>query len=1579
MALQLPLDVVSTSTCNGAYAAYRVSSSYIGPTMTVRRSVDNVTLDFYANAYGQLGTALNGTGTTLESWLNTSSGYVTKWYDQSGKGNHATQTSTSNQPIIDCVNNRLDFTAGSGTAYLSLPTGTVPTCKTYSVTGYISTNSASRTTLIGDNNNLQNIYDNALTATVVMNGIYINAISTAYYIPSSRTDISLTNEFSAVYGFFDGTYTKAAQITYRMNGNTIDVYQSNAMYWSGNVTSQYYSTSGMTASTIGSGGYGAYSLSIVYKTSYTVTVKHNTIGNTSGTWLGAAPSTGVNLGNGFRRSSASYVNYWYGNDFTGNANTYAAGNIVTYAYDGNYSYLYINGTSQGVSSIRSGWNGQSGNECIGRNAYAYDYFNGEMYSLFLFKSFLSINDRTHIEKHTMAPNAIVPIKFSQLKNACGITSGTSFSLSQVAKYAGIPSSSAVAVSKYDGYTLRNGLFMRFYSNVYFNNVISYFNNNTPTMTGVVTNFRNTYCATGGLSNPNSTEYKIGTIAVIFNYSVEWFGLFFAPISGTYTFYITSDDTSFIWIGTNALSGYTESNTLLNTKLIYTEISATISLTSGTYYPFRFQYGAGGSDNLLFSFAPPGGSRTYDGTGYFFSQAINNPNNAFLSVYFPFEQVDVSGTTLTNKANSSYNATLYNGATISTTSFKLGSSSLSLTASLSQYAQLSNFTPTANGLTFSFWYKSNGNATWARIFDFGNGTPSDNIIISPTGDGANGLTFVTFNGTTSYSYSLTDINYNNNTWIHIVWTLSYATPGNNTSTWNIYVNGVNKYSSSVYAYPLLVTRTNNYIGKSAWTADAYYNGNIDEFRIHDTVLSATDATALYNNTAPNYKYTLLNPTGYFSFLSVYFPFEQADVSGTTLTNKANSSYNATLYNGATVSTTSFKLGSSSLSLTASSSQYAQLSNFTPTTNGLTFSFWYKSNTINFWGRIFDFGNGSANDNIFVSPSADAGGSINPTYLAVSCFYGSNENKVLLGGINYNDNTWRHIVWTLSYAPPGSYTSTWNVYVNGVNKFSSSSQLYPSPFITRRNLYIGRSNWSSDSYYNGNIDEFIIYNTVISATDVTTLYNNTSSTYAYNMLNATTQITTAIQGTSSTNPATSGYAIYSANPWLPNGYYWIKSNSMTNALQMYVDIKNGGYDFYQITNGTSVNDITGVHSGKALGLELVIPRSQDSWRAIYSYVHTTLGSNYSTWYSSFPIYNTSVANYASYAIFDQRFGNSGSTAGSYNGAPDWRCIDGGLWYIRDIPFGEPNGNYIANAFLGPYSEITYPQWLTSYGSPGYDDAGTNFSTGSTYLVSTNYAGSTVSTLYTYFDGSTSERAAPNALYIKNRTGTNTNGVYWINLPTVGATQVYCIMDTVVDGGGWMMAMKATRGTTFNYDSSHWTSVTTLNPTDNTRNDADAKFHSMNYFQGKDMIALWPDIAYNYGGGTGGSLTLSVYNNWCWMKNNYNSGSRQTLIDYFSNVSNVSFGTARGVERGTAFSGQAGNSFYGTNVTYYSTMKVRWGFSWNNENDWGTDDVSGGIGMYTRWSSSSADYSAGDFIGCCQDITGINRSARVEIYIR
>lgn len=245
--------------------------------------------------------------------------------------------------------------------------------------------------------------------------------------------------------------------------------------------------------------------------------------------------------------------------------------------------------------------------------------------------------------------------------------------------------------------------------------------------------------------------------------------------------------------------------------------------------------------------------------------------------------------------------------------------------------------------------------------------------------------------------------------------------------------------------------------------------------------------------------------------------------------------------------------------------------------------------------------------------------------------------------------------------------------------------------------------------------------------------------------------------------------------------------------------------------------------------------------------------------------------------------------------------------------------------------------------------------------------------FSDGSSAQRAAKSAANIKKITGTNVDGVYWIDLPVVGPTRVFCIMNSAFDGGGWMMMMKATRGTTFNYSASYWTTINTLNPTTQlNQNDADAKFDVMNYFPAKDMLARWPDI------GSGGSI--AGLGNWIWLQNNFYAGSRISPVSLFSGVNRYFIQDAKtysGWANGV-FSSQTDIRFYGYNWT--DNLNCRWGFGWNENGGGlypngvtGSDDVSGGIGL------SAGSYSAGDIINCCQDTTGINRSARVEVYVR
>lgn len=115
-----------------------------------------------------------------------------------------------------------------------------------------------------------------------------------------------------------------------------------------------------------------------------------------------------------------------------------------------------------------------------------------------------------------------------------------------------------------------------------------------------------------------------------------------------------------------------------------------------------------------------------------------------------------------------------------------------------------------------------------------------------------------------------------------------------------------------------------------------------------------------------------------------------------------------------------------------------------------------------------------------------------------------------------------------------------------------------------------------------------------------------------------------------------------------------------------------------------------------------------------------------------------------------------------------------------------------------------------------------------------------------GNNSNFPAENAKVIKDLTKTNEDGVYYINC-TGTSTATYCLMNSMYDGGGWMMMMKGTAGptndgtagTTFGYSANYWTTSNTLNSTDLTRNNANAKYDVFNKVKIKDTLAIFPDI--------------------------------------------------------------------------------------------------------------------------------------------
>jgi len=212
----------------------------------------------------------------------------------------------------------------------------------------------------------------------------------------------------------------------------------------------------------------------------------------------------------------------------------------------------------------------------------------------------------------------------------------------------------------------------------------------------------------------------------------------------------------------------------------------------------------------------------------------------LILFYKFDINDIQNGNVMNYATGKYDAILKSDASIQSSDYKVGNGSLLLDSSKSQYLQLPNITPGNNGLTIAYWFKTNNSIGWSRLFDFGNGGANNNWLQSPS----NGLSV--YNGNAPVLQpNVSPMEFANNTWYHSVWTLTPAPNASATSTWNYYINGVLIKTHSNGGYPQPITLTTNYIGKSNWDVDPYYNGAIDDFRLYNRVLSDSEVTSLYN--------------------------------------------------------------------------------------------------------------------------------------------------------------------------------------------------------------------------------------------------------------------------------------------------------------------------------------------------------------------------------------------------------------------------------------------------------------------------------------------------------------------------------------------------------------------------------------------------------------------------------------------------------------------------------------------------------------------------------------------------------------
>ncbi len=148
------------------------------------------------------------------------------------------------------------------------------------------------------------------------------------------------------------------------------------------------------------------------------------------------------------------------------------------------------------------------------------------------------------------------------------------------------------------------------------------------------------------------------------------------------------------------------------------------------------------------------------------------------------------------------------------------------------------------VTLSAWVYPTVTRDWQRVFDFGVNNSINMFLTTSEGQDANNYVrfAITLGGNAAEERINTTVALTLNTWYHLVVVLNAGSP----YTGNLYINGTQAGTNAamtLHASDLGAT-TGNYIGRSTFTADWYYSGHIDDFRIYNRALSAAEVTALY---------------------------------------------------------------------------------------------------------------------------------------------------------------------------------------------------------------------------------------------------------------------------------------------------------------------------------------------------------------------------------------------------------------------------------------------------------------------------------------------------------------------------------------------------------------------------------------------------------------------------------------------------------------------------------------------------------------------------------------------------------------
>jgi hypothetical protein len=268
-----------------------------------------------------------------------------------------------------------------------------------------------------------------------------------------------------------------------------------------------------------------------------------------------------------------------------------------------------------------------------------------------------------------------------------------------------------------------------------------------------------------------------------------------------------------------------------------------------------------------------------------------------------------------------------------------------------------------------------------------------------------------------------------------------------------------------------------------------------YRFNDdptTTANVTDSSSLVTN-VNNYKYDLQIDNGFFNDTINLEAWWKFDDSANLLVDSSGKSRTLTNYR-AGFDSNSLKMGTGSIkfdksSVTSGDKPYATIPNIDiktiQTANGISFCFWFKENTANTLtsARVFEFARDASGSPSYGYIDFDKG-----TTTSWNCTLRDAASSTV--PIAVNAGAWNHIVWNISS------TGVWTVYANNINQNVNVTKSITFTTISGNN-YLANTFFKGqfgDNYtLDGNIDDFRIYNKVLTAVEIAVLYNTNKSKF------------------------------------------------------------------------------------------------------------------------------------------------------------------------------------------------------------------------------------------------------------------------------------------------------------------------------------------------------------------------------------------------------------------------------------------------------------------------------------------------------